>query len=238
MRDPVNRRLVTIGPVSVSQLGTAGLVAAGAEPTTALARELAAEWPPADQSDFARLMTTSGPHGRLAPNTLAVPTRRHRRDPLLSARGLLSRSRRSIKRGTQPRWVPRAAKSGAAIDNGGDWQARDERSGNTDAGCRCGPIHLLVPLIRAPSKLRSRSGSAADLEVAAQTLDSMFILSCSRRALCRCQERPSRWSRERHCLRLGRSPTAQCRRYPYVPQRPLALALEEARKAQRGRFHV
>jgi hypothetical protein len=46
--------------VSVSQLGTAGLVAAGGEPTTALARELAAELPPADQSDFARLMTSSG----------------------------------------------------------------------------------------------------------------------------------------------------------------------------------
>jgi hypothetical protein len=60
IRDPANRRLITLGPVSVSQLGTAGLVAAGAEPTTALARELAAEWPPADQSDFARLMTSSG----------------------------------------------------------------------------------------------------------------------------------------------------------------------------------
>ena len=60
IRDPAHTRLVTIGPVSVSQLGTAGLVAAGGEPTTALARELAAEWPPADQSDFARLMTSSG----------------------------------------------------------------------------------------------------------------------------------------------------------------------------------
>jgi hypothetical protein len=59
IRDPANRRLIT-GPVSVSQLGTAGLVAADAEPTTALARELAAEWPPAGQSDFARLMTDSG----------------------------------------------------------------------------------------------------------------------------------------------------------------------------------
>ena len=60
IRDPANRRLITIGPVSVSQLGTAGLVAAGSEPTTALARGLAAEWPPGDQSDFARLMTSSG----------------------------------------------------------------------------------------------------------------------------------------------------------------------------------
>jgi hypothetical protein len=45
IRDPANRRLITVGPVSVSQLGAAGLVAAGAEPTTTLARELAAEWP-------------------------------------------------------------------------------------------------------------------------------------------------------------------------------------------------
>jgi hypothetical protein len=60
IRDPANRHLITIGPVSVSQLGTAGLVAAGREPTTALARELAAEWPPGYQSDFARLMTDSG----------------------------------------------------------------------------------------------------------------------------------------------------------------------------------
>ena len=60
IRDPSNRRLITIGTVSVSQLGTAGLVAAGGEPATALARELAAEWPPADQSDFALLMTSSG----------------------------------------------------------------------------------------------------------------------------------------------------------------------------------
>jgi hypothetical protein len=43
MRDPANRRLMTIGPASVSQLGAAGPVAAGAEPTTALTRELAAE---------------------------------------------------------------------------------------------------------------------------------------------------------------------------------------------------
>ena len=60
IRDPANRRLITIGPVSVSQLGTAGLVAAGSEPASALARGLAAEWPPGDQSDFARLMTSSG----------------------------------------------------------------------------------------------------------------------------------------------------------------------------------
>jgi hypothetical protein len=60
IRDPANRRLITIGPVTVSQLGTAGLVAAGGEASMSLARELAAEWPPGDQSDFARLMTSSG----------------------------------------------------------------------------------------------------------------------------------------------------------------------------------
>ncbi len=60
IRDPANRRLITIGSVSVSQLGTAGLVAADSEPTSALARELAAEWPPADQSDFTHLMTSAG----------------------------------------------------------------------------------------------------------------------------------------------------------------------------------
>ena len=37
-----------------------GRRAAGDEQTTALARELATEWPPADQADFARLMTSSG----------------------------------------------------------------------------------------------------------------------------------------------------------------------------------
>ena len=58
IRDPANRRLMTIGPVSVAQPGTAGLVAAGSEPASALARGLAAEWPPGDQSDFARLMTS------------------------------------------------------------------------------------------------------------------------------------------------------------------------------------
>jgi hypothetical protein len=58
--------------VTVSQLGAAGLVAAGAEPTKALARELAAEWPPADQSDFDLLMTSSGARGRLAFNPLAA----------------------------------------------------------------------------------------------------------------------------------------------------------------------
>ena len=37
----------------------AGLVGAHREPTTALVRELAAEWPPGDQSDFA--LITTGP---------------------------------------------------------------------------------------------------------------------------------------------------------------------------------
>jgi hypothetical protein len=60
IRDPANRCLITIGPVSVSQLGAAGPVAAGSEPTTALAPELAAGWPPDNRSDLARLMTSSG----------------------------------------------------------------------------------------------------------------------------------------------------------------------------------
>jgi hypothetical protein len=45
IRDPGNRRRSTIGAVSVSQLGTAGLLAGGGGPAAALARELAAEWP-------------------------------------------------------------------------------------------------------------------------------------------------------------------------------------------------
>jgi hypothetical protein len=42
IRDPGNRRRITIGAVSVSQLGTAGLLAGGGGPAAALARELAA----------------------------------------------------------------------------------------------------------------------------------------------------------------------------------------------------
>lgn len=60
IRDPDNRRLATIGTVSVSQLGTAGLVVGGSGPAAALARELAAEWPTAEQADLAWLMTGAG----------------------------------------------------------------------------------------------------------------------------------------------------------------------------------
>jgi hypothetical protein len=60
IRDPVNRRLITVGTASVSQLGTAGLLAGGSGPAAALARELAAEWPAGEQTDFAWLMTSAG----------------------------------------------------------------------------------------------------------------------------------------------------------------------------------
>jgi hypothetical protein len=60
IRDPGNRRLIAVGTVSVSQLGTAGLVAGGGEPAAALARELAGQWTAGEQSDFAWLMTSSG----------------------------------------------------------------------------------------------------------------------------------------------------------------------------------
>jgi len=60
IRDPENRRLITIGTASVSQLGTAGLVGGGGEPAAALARELAAEWTTGERSDFAWLMRSSG----------------------------------------------------------------------------------------------------------------------------------------------------------------------------------
>ena len=39
IRDAGNRRLITVGAVSVSQLGTAGLLAGGGRPAAALARE-------------------------------------------------------------------------------------------------------------------------------------------------------------------------------------------------------
>jgi len=60
IRDPENRRLVTIGPVTVSQLGTAGLVAGGGARAAVLARELAAEWPDSERAGFAWLMTRAG----------------------------------------------------------------------------------------------------------------------------------------------------------------------------------
>lgn len=60
IRDPRNRRLTTIGTVSISQLGTAGLIAGGAEPAAALARELPATWAASERADFAWLTTSSG----------------------------------------------------------------------------------------------------------------------------------------------------------------------------------
>jgi hypothetical protein len=60
VRDPGNRRLITVGAVSVSQLGTAGLLAGGGRPPAALAWELAAEWPAGERSDFEWLMTSCG----------------------------------------------------------------------------------------------------------------------------------------------------------------------------------
>jgi len=60
IRDPGNRRLITAGAVSISQLGAAGLIAGGAESTSALAWKLAGEWTAGEQSDFAWLMRSSG----------------------------------------------------------------------------------------------------------------------------------------------------------------------------------
>ena len=60
IRDQENKRLIAVGTASVSQLGTAGLVAGGGEPAAALARELAGEWATGVRSDFAWLMTSSG----------------------------------------------------------------------------------------------------------------------------------------------------------------------------------
>ena len=60
IRDPRHRRLAAVGPVTVSQLGTAGLVAGGGARAAALARELAAEWPDSEQAEFQWLMTSAG----------------------------------------------------------------------------------------------------------------------------------------------------------------------------------
>ena len=60
VRDPENRRLITIGTASVSQLGTAGLIA-GAAPRR---RHWPGNWPQSgrarERSDFAWLMRSSG----------------------------------------------------------------------------------------------------------------------------------------------------------------------------------
>jgi hypothetical protein len=60
IRAPENRRLVTVGTASISQLGTAGLVAGGGERALALARELVEEWQTDERSDFGWLMRSSG----------------------------------------------------------------------------------------------------------------------------------------------------------------------------------
>lgn len=60
IRDPGNRRLITVGGVSVSQLGAAGLLAGGGGPAAALARELVAGWPAGERSDVEWLVACSG----------------------------------------------------------------------------------------------------------------------------------------------------------------------------------
>jgi hypothetical protein len=60
IRAPENRQLMTVGSTSISQLGTAGLVADGSETAVALAAELVGEWQRDEQSDFAWLMRSSG----------------------------------------------------------------------------------------------------------------------------------------------------------------------------------
>jgi hypothetical protein len=56
IRDPASQRVTVVGAVTVSQLGAAGLIAGGGGPAAALARELAARWPPGQQADFAWLV--------------------------------------------------------------------------------------------------------------------------------------------------------------------------------------
>src|ERR1700722_4215369 len=55
-----NRQLMTVGTTSVSQLGTAGLIAGGSKKAVDLAAELVQEWHRDEQSDFAWLMKSSG----------------------------------------------------------------------------------------------------------------------------------------------------------------------------------
>jgi hypothetical protein len=55
-----NRQLMTVGTTSVSQLGTAGLIAGGSKKAIDLAVELVQEWHRDEQSDFAWLMKSSG----------------------------------------------------------------------------------------------------------------------------------------------------------------------------------
>src|ERR1700721_1277736 len=60
IRAPENRRLMTVGSTSISQLGAAGLVADGSPTAVTLAAELVGEWQSDEQSDFAWLMRSSG----------------------------------------------------------------------------------------------------------------------------------------------------------------------------------
>jgi hypothetical protein len=60
IRAPENKRLITVGTTSISQLGAAGLVAGGGARAYALARELAQDWRANERSDFAWLMRSSG----------------------------------------------------------------------------------------------------------------------------------------------------------------------------------
>jgi hypothetical protein len=59
IRDPENRRLITVGTASISQLGTAGLIGGGSQPAAELARRLAAEWTADERSDLEWLMRSS-----------------------------------------------------------------------------------------------------------------------------------------------------------------------------------
>lgn len=60
IRAQENRQLITVGTTSVSQLGTAGLIAGGSKKAIDLAAELVQEWHRDEQSDFAWLMKSSG----------------------------------------------------------------------------------------------------------------------------------------------------------------------------------
>ena len=60
IRAPENRRLMTVGSTSISQLGAAGLVADGSPTAVTLAAELVGEWQSDEQSYFAWLMRSAG----------------------------------------------------------------------------------------------------------------------------------------------------------------------------------
>jgi hypothetical protein len=60
IRAQENRKLLTVGTTSVSQLGIAGLIAGGSEKALDAAAELVQEWHRDEQSDFAWLVKSSG----------------------------------------------------------------------------------------------------------------------------------------------------------------------------------